>query len=128
MRNNSVVTDIKLIDARTFSHVLRKLKYWVDNNPKEIKTGICANVRNAVYIQNVLGISWTDWPEYSGNFQYPVCTGNYRLKVCGPYSQFQRTTYYFNPDSQYGQARTRLLNWIIEQVELKITELEEQNA
>lgn len=118
-----------IFDARAFLTKLKHLKYTVDTDPYSVGSSICGMVRPTQYTQHRLGISWSNWPEYSGQMNYPVCTGNYKLwSENGPHRQFIKTKYFFNPKSEYGRARTRLLYWLIEQVENRIKELESQNA
>jgi len=42
----------------------------------DIRCGICGNVRQLAYsnvsIGNYLSIFWVNWPEYSGQWQFPI--------------------------------------------------------
>lgn len=63
------------------------------------------------YVLDACGVSWTDWPEFSGNIIYPICTA----KKAKAEEQFNRHIYYWRND-EYGNARRRLRSWLMEQL------------
>lgn len=63
-------------------------------------------------------ISWAHWPEYSGYLSFPVPHPTKK-----PSDAYFHSDDLYAEDTEYGQARRRLLNWLIEQCEIKLKEL-----
>lgn len=53
------------------------------------------------------------WDEFSGDILFPIHTNK---KLTG-YKQFHKTKFKFNPFTEYGKARRRLLNHMIKECE-----------
>ena len=66
------------------------------------------------YTMENYGISFENWPEYSGRIFYPIKPHN----RC-PIATYGKCRDYWSKRTKYGQARWRLLDWLIEQFEAK---------
>lgn len=93
------------------SEVLKKIKAKRDTN-----AGICSNFKfNSPYslitCMNKHGISFDQWEHFSGNYSFPVP------------ARYPETAFYlfdkWSMRSKYGKMRWLLLDWLIEQFELK---------
>jgi hypothetical protein len=77
--------------------------------------GICANLawelHNEVTCEQCTEIEqalFKAWPEYSGDLYYPV-----PAEGCAPHEAYNDTDNMWDSDTAYGQARWRLLNFMI---------------
>lgn len=94
------------------------LKKLLDRKNLKKHMGICANFTDTyrTFLDRVMvahGISFKDWPLYSGINSYPV-----------PHKQFDARDAYvmlnkWDKRTKYGRNRYKLLVWLIEQFELK---------
>lgn len=104
---------------------LINLKKQVIDSKYKVKEGICCayedlyNFRLLSELVNY-GIDWANWPKFSGDDTYPVPSFNNSFT---PERMFHLTLYMFNPKTKYGQARLELLDWLIEQTDIKTKEL-----
>lgn len=73
-------------------------------------------VQRAVQLFRVL---CTEWPEYSGDIEYPVWTDRSMGPDC-QYAQAQETGTMWDSSTDYGAARWRLLDWAIAELEVRI--------
>lgn len=82
---------------------------------REDRYGICGMVD--ADLSPIIGVIWKNWEHYSGNESFPVPSTAMSPAIA--YFQCKR----WSKRSQYGQMRYKLLDYLIEQVELKIKEL-----
>lgn len=62
---------------------------------------------------------WADWPEYSGCFSYPISVFNIAEGLT-PQKQFELYLDKWDQSTEYGKARMRLLNWLIERLTFEL--------
>ncbi len=96
------------------SEVLRKLKWFWNRN---FNLGICANFKDhsgqeLTFFMRKHGISFENWPEFSGDIVYPVPHKKY-----SPFKAYVQCVFCFNVFTRYGRARRRLLSWLIKEFE-----------
>lgn len=89
-------------------------------NPEhELDSGICIQVRGLVHASETdkvyrrLRTLMNKWPEASGDPAFPVPSESMLPHLA--YHRFKR----WNPGSAYGQARRRLLAWLIAELQPK---------
>jgi hypothetical protein len=97
---------------REWSIILHLLKSIRENGPQDSSAALLANIGHRGYSLETLVVQW---PEYSGNKSYPVkhpdlSTTDVYGGVTMP-DRWDRTT-------EYGQANYRLIDWLIEQIEI----------
>lgn len=68
------------------------------------------------------GISWNKWPKYSGNHIYPVPYFKDDGTPVDPLTIYSLSSIYWN-NTQYGNYRMELLNWLIEQFSNVVNEI-----
>lgn len=78
-----------------------------ENGPKNAAVGLCHHVSGAKY--GGLYDLMEDWPEHSGNRHFPV--GHPRM---GASAAFAQVLNLWDRDTEYGRARWRLLDYLIE--------------
>ena len=83
--------------------------------PREDRYGICRMID--ADLRPIIGVLWRSWEHYSGNPSFPVPSTAMSPAIA--YWQCKR----WSKRSQYGQMRFKLLDYLIEQTELKIKEL-----
>lgn len=83
--------------------------------PREDRYGICGLI-DAEY-RHICGSLWRSWEHYSGNPSFPVPSTAMSPAIA--YWQCKR----WSKKSKYGQMRYKLLDYLIEQLEVKIKEL-----
>ena len=113
------MSDIK--ERQLLTAILKDILY---RGPQLRSSGICGNVRvlaqmlhgydSAVwsYWRDVNGGIFENWPEFSGNIYYPVPSGNRILPANDMYTLVHDLW-----ESQYGEARFRLLDFLITSLE-----------
>lgn len=111
--------------------LLEMLKTIKANGPKVLSSGICGNYWNVVtaytgelrkfscQASDVMRGMFHRWPEYSGDYAFPIRTdksrsANTQFDRSGSVKTMWSTRY------PYGRARWRLLNWMIQQLEAEI--------
>ncbi len=100
----------------------KALKIMRDGNEIDTNYGICRNYivtcmgDDLETVMSNYGISFEDWPLYSGSLRYPV----FPAMSTGEDAYF---AYINQPKwdkfTEYGRNRWALLDWLIEQFELK---------
>ena len=93
------------------SHLLR---WAAGETPRDSTTGICFNLLDLTQdfsLYKKIRIIAKEWPEYSGNDEYPV-----------PHDTLPPEEVYLRPENlwvgNYGAARCRLCAWLAEQPEI----------
>lgn len=112
--------------------VLFKIKYTIETLDHLKFKGLCelfnmesGHCYTLKYCLNQAEVTWKDWPEYSGHFGYPVPAHYYAYVVMGaPVHEYNHTENKWDKTNPYCQARYRLLDWLIEQVQLYIDKQE----
>jgi len=95
----------------------------VRDGERRDEIGICTNVMDLLCIDGTTRgwYHWIEanaqlWPEYSGHKEYPVPHSDY-----DPESAYNESDdLLWDMDTEYGQARMRLLNFLIERAEEEI--------
>lgn len=82
---------------------------------REDRHGICKMID--ADLRPIIGVIWRSWEHYSGNESYPVPSTAMSPVIA--YWKCKR----WSKKSEYGKMRFKLLDYLIEQVELKIKEL-----
>lgn len=112
---------------------LLQLKLHINNTPDVPKyNGICdyinitfmpkyMRVRRSEYNQKLLRLFGL-WPEFSGSYKYPVQN---KYEFCGEslsdaYSKACNEGTLWDQSTEYGKARMRLLNWMIERLTFEL--------
>lgn len=83
--------------------------------PREDRDGICKMLDPD--LRPIVGLLWGSWEYFSGNPSFPVPSTAMSPAIA--YWKCKR----WSKKSQYGQMRFKLLDYLIEQTELKIKEL-----
>jgi hypothetical protein len=91
---------------------LNVLKFIVLDSGFNPQHGICLFVEDRDLVQ----ILFPYWPEFSGSKAYPIHT----KPQCSPEEEFMTCRSYWDPKTEYGQARRRLLGWLIETLEVEL--------
>lgn len=110
----------KVHTLETFREALFKIK------AKPVTSvGLCHNLSNRLYNSDVSdsmdGVGrlsnelFRSWEGFSGNVGYPIRTGSRSAET-----QYDQCMNYFNPKSEYGKARLRLLDHMIQEVTIMI--------
>lgn len=102
------------------SETLKQIREYHTNG-----LGICKNFENLTgydlyeYLEKH-DISLYDWPEFSGSHSYPVPgLGRNDNPTRDAYETYHECKPKWDKDTGYGQARYRLLDWLIDQLEAK---------
>lgn len=84
--------------------LLVELRYVKVNNIR--RHGICYSINHG---RSILKRLFPYWPEYSGNETYPIKSYKESFRPNEAYN----TLALWDTTTEYGQARVRLLNWLI---------------
>ena len=101
------------------SNTLKEIKLAIIDGSEE-KSGICVMFLDITYkcLADELarcGVSWTTWPKYSGDIEYPVPHPELLPKIA-----YYKTRGEHMWDDEYGANRMELLDWLIEQLDKKL--------
>lgn len=79
--------------------------------------GLCAtlNPYKNLRIRNLLQGIFSKWPEFSGNYGFPIST-NKKIKPSSQYKKYYLTGKLYS-NTPYGNARKRLLGFVISELE-----------
>lgn len=94
------------------SLLLELLQKIDEQGPAQDIDGICDALYELGATLDILIIFtdlYTDWPEYSGVRAYPVAHSS-----LDPAQAFNCTLDFWDPRTEYGRARWRLLHWCID--------------
>lgn len=96
--------------------LLELLKNLQDNGPDEPVFGICSQSGFSGH-HFALVEGFKAWPEFSGSDAYPVPSESWRT----PADAYDRAgeDQMWNPDHEYGAARLRLVDWLVNYFEGK---------
>jgi hypothetical protein len=101
------------------SEILKDIK----KKPHNLASGICYNFEYHInnrsmitlhYAMNNYNFDFMDWPEYSGDPDYPIWSS----AQCSPEDAYDKYDLW-SKKSKYGKLRWQLLDWLIEQFESK---------
>lgn len=95
-------------------NLLQALLNLREHGPTKPWFGICLNLDQALTDRTVDAYDWIAthakaWPEYSGDEAYPV-----PHPTCDPRDAFNDTENLWDTSTEYGRARYRLLDFLIE--------------
>lgn len=82
--------------------------YRIENELKGLGCD-CFDIHDIRVVQRLM----RSWNEFSGDIAFPIHTN----KKLGGYEQFHKTKFKFNPFTEYGKARRRLLDHMIKECE-----------
>ena len=91
--------------------------YRIETELKDMGYRHC-DVHDIMVVQRLM----RSWNEFSGDILFPIHTNK---KLTG-YKQFHKTKFKFNPFTEYGKARRRLLNHMIKECERIIAKENQQ--
>lgn len=104
--------NVNLTQLIELNRTLNKIKNFP---PISDQSGICKLIKQEY--RNICSFIWVNWEHYSGNPTFPVPSTAMSPAIA--YWRCKR----WSKKSQYGQMRFKLLDYLIEQTELKIKEL-----
>lgn len=124
------------LDPRVALAALIEIKTNVLNkDPISLHLGICSCFKFTQAMENSANrltrymeqsnICWGNWPEFSNNYNYPVPLINKHGVRWDPVNAYGITGNYWD-DSEYGQARMRLLDWLINEFTKVVNQLPEE--
>lgn len=70
-------------------------------------------------ISAYLGVSFKNWPEFSGSLMYPIKSYDERIANSFMYNLAGVKNAMWDRRTKYGKARWQLLDWLIEQFQAK---------
>lgn len=104
----------------------------LSHDPIYMRMGICTAFcdtevmsENRYVLRDFLiqaNIDWLYWPNYSGNPNYPVPYFKDDGTAVDPLTIYSLSSIYWN-NTQYGNYRMELLNWLIEQFSNVVNEI-----
>lgn len=107
--------------------LLNAVRYVEKHGPLDLDMGLCWSVE--LYLENKISTSvipyleelqlyFEKWPEYSGEESYPVPHPD--MGPIAAMGKYIATNHMWSSTEPYGQARWRLVKWLIEYLEAEI--------
>lgn len=103
--------------------ILDALLYLKENGPLIDGTGICHNLHKimrkyGVYhsVDDDLIKIFISWEEFSGDKNYPISVS----KLVSAAHQYERSKQLWNTKTEYGKARYRLLDFLIDEIKKEL--------
>lgn len=95
-------------------HILTEL-LALKANPINVRAGICGWALSSATLdqQEEFKLLMCDWPEFSGDEKYPVPHPIWEPEYAYNFSSYKE---FYDPDEEYGAARLRLLDYLIEEI------------
>ena len=122
---NSYIVQCMLNNAIKLKAAIDEGLLYPANSDVRAKYGLCKNILHSVEgyicISNsmvrmikIFKATMSFWHEYSGNSAYPIKSYTAGLTEATEYYTSKYDGYMYNPHHPYGQARLRLLDFLIE--------------
>lgn len=103
------------------ARLLEKLQELHTNGPAPYNNGICTQISRHLTIQErgcLLRLMW-QWPGYSGHVNFPVPANRTDTSPKAAYYKYMtsNTKQMWDRDTEHGQLRWELLEWLIEELQ-----------